>query len=79
MKNILFALFICSAFWSHAQKNPKNEFSVGYFTIGHFFDSTGWEVSNFIRGEAINLHYSRRIRKHLSLNFNHIFVGFSLF
>jgi hypothetical protein len=79
MRTILCTLFLCSAFLAHAQKNPKNEFSAGYFTTGYFFDSTDWVISNFIRGEAVNLNYLRRINKHLNLNFNHSYISFDYF
>ena len=65
--------FICFAFLGmacicHAQKASKNEFSLGYFPAGYFFDSTGVKFSQFIRGKNITLSYTRHVDKHWSFN-----------
>jgi hypothetical protein len=69
--------FICLAFLGmallcRAQKTSKNEFSVGYFTAGYFFDSTSVKISKFVRGKNITLSYTRSLNKHLFLNATYV-------
>jgi len=73
--------FICLAslgltFLCHAQKTSKNEFSVGYFTGGYFFDSTAVKFSKFVRGKNITLSYTRHIDKYLFFNTTYIRSSF---
>jgi hypothetical protein len=54
--------------WCHAQKHFKNEFSVGYFATGYFFDATPLTVSKFNRGKSISLNYKRNLPQNFTLS-----------
>ncbi|MDO8970420.1 MAG: hypothetical protein Q7U74_07015 [Saprospiraceae bacterium] len=68
MKHLLpIFFFLGSSLFAHAQNVPKNEFSLGYFSVGEFFDTTRLSVSKFNSGKSISLKYTRSIAKKLSL------------
>ena len=49
----------------HAQKNFKNQVSLGYFSAGEFFDTSAFKVSTFTRGKNISINYTRLFGKNL--------------
>ncbi|MBC7778387.1 MAG: hypothetical protein H7246_23345 [Phycisphaerae bacterium] len=77
MKNILLCLtFLSTALLCHAQKNFKNEVSLGYFSAGEFFDSSAFKVSPFTKGKNISLRYTRLFGKKLSVGLSYTQCGF---
>ena len=72
MKPIICLVFLGMTALCHAQKAPKNELSIGYFTAGYFFDSTDVKFSKFIRGKNLSLSYTRNIDKHWFLNAGYV-------
>ena len=76
MKPIICLLFLSMTALCHAQKTPKNELSIGYFTSGYFFDSTDLKFSKFIRGKNLSFSYTRNIDKHWFLNAGYLRSSF---
>jgi hypothetical protein len=66
-KTFLSFAFLGMTLMCHAQRHFKNEFSVGYFAAGEFFDATAFKLSKFGRGKRISLEYTRHIDKRLTL------------
>jgi hypothetical protein len=72
MKNPLLSfVFLGMAIYCHAQKSTKNEFSIGYFSAGEFFDSSTIKVTSFNRGKHISLNYTRLFGKNLSVGLSY--------
>jgi hypothetical protein len=55
--------FLGMALLCHAQRQFKNEFSVGYFAAGEFFDASAFKFSKFNGGRSISLSYKRHFKK----------------
>ena len=72
----LLSIILSIALSSQAQKQYKNEFSLGYFTAGNFFDSSEVKFSKFVRGKNITFSYTRHIDKHLFFNTTYVRSSF---
>jgi len=67
MKKLLLLLFLVTVLSAHAQKNLKNEVSIGYFTASEFFDTSAFAFSKFEKGRNFSLKYNRIISPTLSI------------
>jgi len=59
--------FLGMALLCYAQRQFKNEFSVGYFAAGEFFDASAFKFSKFTRGRNISINYKRYFNKKYTL------------
>ena len=59
--------FLGMALLCHAQRQFKNEFSLGYFAAGEFFDASAFKFSKFNGGRNISLSYKRHFKKKFTL------------
>ncbi len=59
--------FLGMALLCHAQRQFKNEFSLGYFAAGEFFDASPFKFSKFNGGRNISLSYKRHFKKKFTL------------
>jgi len=78
-KTALLLVFLGMVLCCHAQKSSKNEFSLGYFSAGEFFDNTKFDFSRFVRGRAISLAYTREIGKKRSIGISYGSCTFNYF
>jgi hypothetical protein len=72
MKNALLSFaFLSMALLCHAQKSTKNEFSIGYFSAGEYFDSSAFKLTDFNKGKHISLNYTRLFGKNFSVGLSY--------
>ena len=78
MKKALLCLtFLSIALLCHAQKNLKNEVSLGYLNAGEFFDTSAFKISPFTKGKNISLSYTRLFGKKLSVGLSYTQCAFN--
>lgn len=61
----------------HAQKNFKNELSLGYFTAGEFFDTSALKTSPFSKGKNFSLNYTRLLGQNLTVGVSYFQGSFN--
>ncbi len=77
MRGTLLCAFLGMAVFCHAQKWPKNELSVAYYSAADFFDTTSLDFSSFARGRNLALTYTRNLSPKLSSSITYASYFFS--